>query len=153
MKMLLIILVLLVGGYPAQASTPWEGKVVEVSSGTDLKIARSDGKIEELHLYAVKVHPFDSSEGRAAQQRASSWCNQWDNVAKVLPMGQDKEGRNLARIIVGGEDLANVLTKACLAEVDIKLCRDRGSMECAFWYAWELQCRDEKKGMWANELE
>lgn len=153
MKPLLCFFAFLIFASSGYAANSWQGKVIEVSNGTDLKVARSDGEIEELKLYAVKARPFDSSEGRAAQQRASSWCNQWDNVATVLPMGQDKEGRNLARIMVGGEDLANVLTKTCLAEVDVKLCRDRGSMECAFWYAWELQCRDEKKGLWANKLE
>ena len=67
-------------------------------------------------------------------------------------MGLGSDGQKVARVIVGQEDLADVLTKACLASVDVPTCRRRGTMECTSWYAWELQCRDERKGLWAAKI-
>lgn len=66
-------------------------------------------------------------------------------------MDQDKIGRPIARIVVDGEDLANILAKTCLASVDMDLCRKRSTPDCVGWQAWELQCRDEKKGLWAMQ--
>ena len=136
---------------PSLAADSWQGKVVNVLDGTTLDIAKPDGQVERIKLYAVIAHVPGNPLGDDARRRTTSWCYQWGDVAKVLPVYQESNGEVVARVIVGQEDLADVLAKACLASIDIKTCRDRGTMECAFWHAWELQCRDEQKGLWANK--
>ena len=51
------------------------------------------------------------AEADAAQRRTESWCRQWGEVAEVRPMGHDRGGRVVARVIVGREDMAEVLAK------------------------------------------
>ncbi len=136
---------------PSLAADSWQGKVVNVLDGTTLDIAKPDGQIERIKLYAVRAPVPGSPLGDAARRRTASWCNQWGDVAEVLPIYQEPNGQVIARVLVGQEDLADVLTKACLASVDVATCRKRGTMECVSWHAWELQCRDEKKGLWADK--
>ncbi|WP_428565615.1 MAG: thermonuclease family protein [Solidesulfovibrio sp. DCME] len=134
----------------ALATEKFSGKVVTIIDGATLDIAKSDGQIERIHLFAIAVPQAGAKHAEAATKRTTSWCHQWDNVAEVLPMGQGKDGVAVARVIVGQEDIANVLAKACLARVNMKLCRDQFTPECVGWNAWELQCRDEKKGLWSE---
>lgn len=135
----------------ADAAEPWQGKVVAVIDGATLDIAKSDGQVERVKLYAIHVRPPGQPGGDEATKRTASWCHQWGDVAEVLPMGLGKDGQPVARVIVGREDVANVLTRACLATVNMRLCRDRWTPECVGWQAWELQCRDERKGLWAPQ--
>ena len=132
------------------AADSWQGKVVQVINGATLDIAKPDGQIERVKLYAIRVPPPGQLGGDDATKRTASWCHQWGDVAEVLPMGPGKDGQPVARVIVGREDIANVLTRACLAMVNMRLCRERETPECVGWQAWELQCRDEKKGLWAS---
>jgi len=134
----------------ALASENFSGKVVTVIDGATLDIAKSDGQIERIRLFAITVPQAGAKHAEAAAKRTTSWCHQWDNVAEVIPMGRGKDGVAVARIIVGQEDIANVLAKACLASVNMKLCREQFTPECVSWNAWELQCRDEKKGLWSE---
>ena len=134
------------------AADSWQGVVTNVVDGATLDISKPNGAIERVKLYAVRVPVTGNPNGDAARQRTASWCHQWGDVAEVQPMGTGPDGQTVARVIVGQDDLANVLTKACLASIDIKTCRDRRTMECAFWHAWELQGRDEKKGLWAAKI-
>ena len=134
----------------ALAADSWQGKVVQVVDGATLDIAKPDGQVERVRLFAVSVPPPGQPKADDAQKCTASWCYQWGDVAEVLPMGLDKDGQMVARVIVGQEDLANVLAKACLARINIKLCRVPLIPECVGWYAWDLQCRDEKKGLWAQ---
>lgn len=133
----------------SMAADSWQGKVADVVDGATLDITKPDGGTERVKLYAVRVPVTGNPKGDAARQQTVSWCHQWGDVAEVQPMEQGPDGQVVARVIVGHEDLAGVLTKACLASIDIKTCRERRTMGCAFWHAWELQCRDEKKGLWA----
>ena len=121
-----------------------------IVDGATLDVAKSDGQVERVRLFAIGVPAPGQAKGDAAQKRTASWCNQWGDVAEVQPMGQNRDGQMVARVIVGREDLAEVLTKACLARVDMRLCREQFTPECVSWNAWELQCRDEKKGLWAQ---
>lgn len=132
------------------AADSWQGKVVGFVGATVLDIVNPDEQVIRVKLYAIKVPGQGRPGAEDAQKRVVSWCHQWGDVAEVQSMGQGPDGQILARVIVGQVDLANVLTKACLASVDVATCRKRGTMECAFWYAWELQCRDEKKGLWTE---
>lgn len=136
---------------PALATEKFSGKVVTVVDGATLDIAKPDGQIERIHLFAIAVPQAGAKHAEAATKRTTSWCHQWDNVAEVLPIGQGKDGVAVARVIVGQEDIANVLAKACLARVNMKLCREQFTPECVGWNAWELQCLDEKKGLWSPE--
>lgn len=136
---------------PALATEKFLGKVVTVVDGVTLDIAKPDGQIERIRLFAITVPQAGAKHAEAATKRTSSWCHQWGNVAEVVPMGRGKDGVAVARIIVGQEDIANVLAKACLAIVNMKLCRDQFTPECVSWNAWELQCRDERKGLWSPE--
>ncbi|MYL82544.1 hypothetical protein GTA51_05255 [Desulfovibrio aerotolerans] len=113
-------------------------------------MAKSDGQVERVRLFAIGVPAAGQAAADAAQRRTASWCRQWGDVAEVRPMGHDREGRVVARVLVGREDVAEVLTKACLAIVDMRRCREQFTPECVSWNAWELQCRDEKKGLWAQ---
>lgn len=130
------------------AADSWQGKVVNVIDGATLDIATPDGGVERVRLFAVSVPPPGQPKADDAQKRTASWCYQWGDVAEVLPMGLDKDGQMVARVIVGQEDLANALAKACLARINIKPCRVPLIPECVGWHAWELQCRDEQKGLW-----
>lgn len=136
---------------PALATENFSGKVVTVVDGATLDIAKPDGQIERIRLFAIIVPQAGVKHAEAATKRTASWCRQWDNVAEVIPMGRGKDGVAEARIIVGQEDIANVLAKACVAIMNMKLCRDPFTPECVSWNAWELQCRDEKKGLWSLE--
>ncbi|WP_043637354.1 thermonuclease family protein [Desulfovibrio sp. TomC] len=135
---------------PALATENFSGKVVTVVDGATLDIAKPDGQIERIRLFATAVPQAGAKHAEAATKRTTFWCHQWDNVAEVIPMGQGKDGVAVARVIVGQEEIANVLAKACLARVNMKLCRDQFTPECVGWNAWELQCRDEKKGLWSE---
>ena len=121
-----------------------------VVDGATLDVAKSEGQIERVRLFAIGIPAPGQAEADAAQRRTASWCRQWGDVAEVRPMGHDREGRVVAQVIVGREDLAEVLTKACLARVDMRRCRGQFTPECVSWNAWELQFRDEKKGLWAQ---
>mgnify|MGYP001497773739 CR=1 FL=1 len=145
------LLVLDLLSIPALAADPWQGKVVNVLDGTTLDIAKSDGQIEQVKLYAVIAPVPGNPLANDARQRITSWCYQWGNVAKVLPVYQESTGQTVARVIVGQEDLAGVLTKACFASINMTLCRKLSTPECVSWHAWELQCRDEQKGLWAEK--
>lgn len=134
----------------ALATENISGKVVTVIDGATLDITKSDGQIERIRLFAITVPQSGAKHAETATKRTASWCHQWDNVAEVIPMGRGKDGVAVARIIVGQEDIANVLAKACLARVNMKLCRNQLTPECVGWNAWELQCRDEKKGLWSE---
>lgn len=136
----------------SMAADSWQGKVVKVLDGATLDIVKPDGSVKRVNLYAIRVLAMGIPRGDDAHRRTESWCNQWGDVAEVQPMGTGPDGQTVARVIVGQEDLATVLTKACLASVDVPTCRKRGTMECAFWNAWELQCRDERKGLWAAKI-
>lgn len=136
---------------PSLAADSWQGKVVNVLDGTTLEIAKPDGQVERIKLYSVRAPVPGSLLGDAARRRTASWCNQWGDVAEVLPIYQEPAGQVVARVIVGREDLADVLTKACLASVNMPLCRKLSTPDCVSWHAWELQCRDEKKGLWADK--
>ena len=136
---------------PSLAADSWQGKVVNVFDGTTLEIAKPDGQVERIKLYSVRAPVPGSLLGDAARRRTASWCNQWGDVAEVLPVYQEPNGQVVARVIVGREDLADVLTKACLASVNMALCRKLSTPDCVSWHAWELQCRDEKKGLWADK--
>ncbi|WP_043600939.1 thermonuclease family protein [Solidesulfovibrio magneticus] len=145
----LAVFVVLFSPGRATATDSWQGKVVQVVDGATLDIARPDGQVERVKLYAIRVPAPGQPGGDDAMKRTTSWCHQWGDVAEVLPMGLGKDGEPVARVIVGQEDIADVLTRACLATVKMRLCRDRWTPECVGWQAWELQCRDEKKGLWA----
>lgn len=134
----------------ALATENFSGKVVTVIDGATLDIAKSDGQIERIRLFAITVPQSGAKHAETATKRTASWCHQWGNVAEVIPMGRGKDGVAVARIIVGQEDIANVLAKACLARVNMKLCRNQFTPECVGWNAWELQCQDEKKGLWSK---
>jgi len=148
--LLFALLVLLCCPGASIAADSWQGKVVQVVDGATLDIAKPDGQVERVKLYAIHVPAPGHPSRDDATKRTASWSHQWGDVAGVLPMGLGKDSQPVARVIVGREDIANVLTRACLATVDMRLCRDRGTPECVGWQAWELQCRDEKKGLWAN---
>jgi endonuclease YncB( thermonuclease family) len=132
------------------AADSWQGKVVRVVDGATLDIAKPDGQVERVKLYALRVPAPGQRGGDDATKRTTSWSHQWDDVAEVLPMGLGKDGQPVARVVIGREDIAEVLTRACLAIVDMRLCRERDTPECVGWQAWELQCKDEKKGLWAQ---
>ena len=136
---------------PSLAADSWQGKVVNVLDGTTLDIAKPDGQIERIKLYAVIAPVSGNPLGDGARRRTTSWCDQWGDVAEVLPIYQEPNGQVVARVIVGREDLADVLTKVCLASVNMPLCRKLSTPDCVSWHAWELQCRDEKKGLWADK--
>ena len=148
MRIVLFVMLLCLPGKMVSAADSWQGKVVGVVDGATLDVAKPDGQVERVRLFAVKVPAPGQAKADEAQKRTALWCNQWGNVAEVQPMGQDRDGQMVARVIVGQEDLANVLAKACLARVNIQLCREPFTPECVGWHAWELQCRDEKKGLW-----
>lgn len=135
------------------AADSWQGTVVKVLDGATLDIAKPDGSVERVNLYAIRVLSTGTPRGDDARHRTESWCRQWGDVAEVQPMGTGPDGQMIARVIVGREDLANVLTKACLASVNMALCRKRFTPECVGWQAWELQCRDERKGLWAAKIQ
>lgn len=145
-----LALALLLFPLQIQAADSWQGKVVGVVDGATLDVAKSDGQVERVRLFAIKVPAPGQVKADAAQKRTASWCSQWGDVAEVHSMGQNREGQMVARVIVGREDLAEVLSKACLARVNMRLCRDQSTPECVSWNAWELRCRDEKKGLWAQ---
>ncbi|WP_156181042.1 thermonuclease family protein [Desulfovibrio sp. TomC] len=138
---------------PSLATDSWQGKVVNVLDGTALDIAKPDGQIERIKLYAVIAPVPGNPLGDDARRRTTSWCYQWGDVAEVLPVYQEPTGQVVARVIVGQEDLAGVLAKACLASINMRTCRKRETVECVSWHAWELQCRDEQKGLWANKAQ
>lgn len=146
----LLALALLLFPLTASAADSWQGKAVRVVDGATLDIARQDGQVERIKLYAIVVPSPVVPAGDAAKERTRSWSHQWGDVAEVLPMGLAPSGEVIARVIVGREDLANVLAKACLAIVDMQLCRECNTPECVGWQAWELQCRDENKGWWGK---
>jgi len=150
MRVMFIVLVALLAAAPSFGGDSWQGKVVQVVDGATLDVAKPDGQVERVKLYAIRVPDPGQLGGDDATKRTASWCHQWGDVAEVQPMGQNRDGQMVARVIVGREDIANVLAKACLARVNMRLCRDMETPECVGWQAWELQCRDEKKGLWAS---
>jgi len=153
MRKALLFLFLILAAAESIASDGWKGRVVTVIDGTTLDIAKPDGKIQRVKLYAVSASTTDNLLGDAARKRTASWCHQWGDVAEVRPMRQEAEGLLFARVLVGEDDLADVLTKDCLAKVDLELCKKNWFPECVGWHAWELQCRDEKKGIWATNVQ
>lgn len=150
MRPLFVGLIVLLLATPSFGADSWPGKVVEIVNGATLDIGKPDGQVERVRLFAITVPVPGQAKFDEAQKRTASWCHQWGDVAEVRPMGQNRDGQMVARVIVGQQDLAEVLTKACLARVDMRLCRDQFTPECVSWNAWELQCRDEKKGLWES---
>lgn len=126
------------------------GHVTQVIDGQTLDVARDSGETVCVRLFAVKAPIQGQSHADEAVSRLKTWSHNWGDMATVIPMGEEQGGAVVARVIVGQDDLAEVLTKACLARVDMRLCRERFTPECVSWNAWELQCRDEKKGLWKS---
>jgi endonuclease YncB( thermonuclease family) len=76
----------------ALATEKFPGKVVTVVDGATLDIAKPDGQIEQIRLFAIAVPQAGAKHAEAAAKRTTFWCHQWDNVAEVIPMGQGKDG-------------------------------------------------------------
>lgn len=134
----------------ALAAETWKGHVAQVVDGQTLDVARDNGETVRIKLFAVKAPDPSQPHADDAAARLKKWSHQWGDVATVIPMSEERGGAVVARVIVGQEDLANVLAKACLARINIQLCREPIVPECVGWHAWELQCRDEQKGLWAQ---
>ncbi len=111
---------------PSLAADSWRGKVANVLDGTTLDIAKPDGQIERIKLYAVIAPVPGNSLGEDARRRTTSWCYQWGDIAEVLPVYQEPNGQVVARVIVGQEDLGRRPGESLPAIVDVTTCRKRG---------------------------
>ena len=79
MRKALLFLFLILAAAESIASDGWKGRVVTVIDGTTLDIAKPDGKIQRVKLYAVSASTTDNLLGDAARKRTAS-CPDWHSI-------------------------------------------------------------------------
>ena len=122
----------------------WTGQVVAVSDGDTIKVLH-DGQQEKIRLYGVDTPEKKQAFGQKAKIFTASMVA--GKVVDVEPVDQDRYGRTVGIVTVGGLNLNEELVKNGFAWVYRQYCR-RG--ECVSWLKEEGQARAARIGMWVD---
>lgn len=134
----------------AQAAVgPQPGTVERVVDGDTLRVVLDDGGLATLRLLAIDA-PESGQEGGAEAREfvAARVCS---GKVSWRSHGQDRYGRTVASVEVGGEDLGVLLVREGLAwRVKRYLEGAPAELREAYEIAWR-EARAARRGLWAGD--
>ncbi len=139
-----LVLWVLVAAACTPSATSSAAQVVSVVDGDSLVVDRS-GETLEIRLVGINAPEHDECFGPEARSLLAEAVAGMS--VTVRPLGTDRFGRTLARVFVGGRDVAAAQVEAGAA---LALSGDRG--EARRLIGLEERARDEGRGLWSPDV-
>lgn len=124
----------------------WTGDVVAVTDGDTIKVSRA-GKIYRIRLYGIDTPELNQAYGPEARNFAARIIA--GRTVEIEEIAQDRYGRIVGIVSLGGNSLNEMLVKAGYAWVYDRYCRRK--ILCAELKRWEKEVRNARKGLFENE--
>ena len=122
----------------------WIGKVVGVADGDTITVLKQGQKVK-IRLKGIDTPEKKQAFGNTAKKYTNAKVR--GKVVEVDPVTTDKDGRTVAMIYVGSENLNESLVRDGYAWVYRKYCKD---WYCGRWLEYEKQARIKKLGLWVD---
>lgn len=119
----------------------WSGECVGVADGDTITVLK-DSKPVKIRLYGVDCPEKRQAFGARAKQFTADKV--FRNIVEIKPVDQDRYGRIVAWVIVGGQNLNQSLVEAGLAWHYKRYSSDRTLAEL------EEQARKARAGIWSD---
>ena len=122
------------------------GTVVSVYDGDSLTLL-SKGKKIRVSLYGIDAPELKQDHGLTARDFLSSFVK--NEIVEVTPIGTVRKGRMSGTVLLGGDNITELMILNGQAWVDRNACTEDF---CATWIKMEEAAKATKKGLW-NTLE
>ena len=130
------------------AAWGWSGKVVGVSDGDTITVLNENTKTTtRIRVYGIDCPESGQPFGRKAKEFTSKMV--FGKVVEIHPVEEDRYGRLVAHVYIGGVSLAEELVRAGLAWVYTRYCKS--VVTCNRLHQLQQEARDEKKGLWSDK--
>jgi endonuclease YncB( thermonuclease family) len=123
----------------------WQGKAVHIADGDTITVLRDGREQVRIRVYGVDTPERSQAFGKRAKQFTASMVG--NKLVEIEPVDQDRYGRTVARVFVGGRELSEELVRAGMAWVYVKYCRIDA---CSQWAQAEAEARAAGVGLWAD---
>lgn len=136
-SILLMVCILLI---PALVCA-WTGEVVGISDGDTITVLR-DRTPFKIRLFGIDCPERGQSFGKKAKQFTADMV--FRKQVKIEPKDQDRYGRTVAWVYVGGKNLCEELVRHGLAWHYKRYSRDQSLADL------EMQARENRVGLWSD---
>lgn len=144
MRFFLFFLCILFSSVPLQAKT-LTGRVIHVSDGDTIRIEDKTGKKHEIRFYGIDTPEKEQSYGNAATKFTSRSTFRKHVSVKVYDI--DRYDRTVGVVMVDHVNVNQSLIENGLAWQYSRYCKESF---CDEWKEAELQARQNRLGLWAE---
>lgn len=144
-KVIISIILLALAGPGCGLAQTFSATVKKVIDGDSLVMSNGKGDME-VRLYGIDAPEFDQPFADNTRKFVKKWTGR--QSVQVQGLYQDSYGRTVAIIRKGRRILNEDLVREGLAWVYPRYCRKD---ICAQWAAWEIDARDENRGLWQGK--
>lgn len=126
------------------AFAAYSGKVIAVHEGDRLTILHT-GKKLNIQLYGIDAPELQQSFGSDARSFLDAFTK--EETVEVEPIGTVKKGNLTGMVLLGGDNINELLLLKGQAWVDRKQCT---ADICGKWIKMEEAAKATKKGLWVD---
>lgn len=123
----------------------WQGKAVSIADGDTITVLRNGNEQVKIRVYGIDTPERSQAFGRRAKQFTASMVG--NKVVEIEAIDQDRYGRTVGRVFVGGRELSEELVRAGMAWVYTKYC---AIPDCSMWVQAEAEARASGVGLWSD---
>lgn len=122
----------------------YTGKVISVDEGDRLTLLYKGRKVR-LSLYGLDAPELRQTHGQEARDFLKSFIK--GEVVDVQPIGQMRKSRHTGIVVLGEDNINELMVLNGQAWVDPKTCTEA---ICATWLKMEEAAKATHKGLWSN---